>query len=329
MPKFKDGFQTTLGLRINTSKIQEALLESFIADNLLTSSLDVKKVGDVYPVFITALQDSEEKIPLFAHPYYLKTKDGREVLATDMRLYLKKNVFDGNLITLPKAVISQVEFNFARSRVVLNLKWLEDDADTLKLNLHFASAMFGRWMADVLSKAYALDGGDQIIVAIASSYYYQALFNDLERYDEEMLHKWRIHTHKTTNADDKTIQGVFENMPVIKGVSSLIEGIIKTTNNVRLKDLNIVSLLTLIKNSWYGTNSKDIIAIAVEHPPTWMAVVYAATSERSYRSSQIAKIVERVGKRGLADDYMKQYHKVVSEYDLSLSHQALIASGMG
>lgn len=328
MPKFKDGFQTTLGLRINTSKIHEALTESLIRDNLLASSLDVKNYGEVHPVFVTSLQNAEDHIPLFAHPYYFKTRDDKEILATDMRLYMRKKVFDGTLATLPAAIISQVEYGFTRSRTILNLEWLQGDVDALKLNLSFSTTMFGRWIADVLSKNFVLDGRDQIIIAIASTYYYQALFSDEETYDEETLHKWQIHTTKATNADAKLVKEVFSKMPVIKSIASLIEAIKVSTDNVRLKELNIVTLLTLLKNSWYGINSKEIIVVATEHPPTWMAVVYAALSEKTFRSSLIYKIAERVGKRGLADDYQKQFHKVLSEYSITNAHIAMASAGL-
>ncbi|HXQ35150.1 MAG TPA: hypothetical protein VN843_14135 [Anaerolineales bacterium] len=310
------------------SKIREALEESVITGNLLSSSLDLRTDGLIRPVFITALEDSDDKIPLFSHPYYFKTHDGTEILATDMRLYLKKKVFDGTLTSLPKAMTSEVEYQFTRSRAILNLEWLEGDVDVLKLNLSFATSLFGRWIADILSKAYSLDGRDQIIIAIASTYYYQALFTDDEQYDEDTIHKWSIHTAKVTNTDPKLIKSIFSKMPKILGVYSLIEAIKLSTDNIRLKDLNIVVLLTLIKNTWYGVNSKDIITVALEHPPTWMSVVHAAMQEKTFRSSMVYKIAERVNKRGSANEYLNQFHKILYEYSITKTHVALASAGL-
>lgn len=328
MPKFLDGYKTTLGSRINTTKIHEALIESIVKDNLIASSLDLRNLGSIRPIFVTALHDSENNIPLFSHPYYFKTHEGKEILATDMRLYLKKKVFDGTLAGLSKSIISQVEYSFMRHRAILNLEWLQGDVDALKLNLYFSTAMFGKWIADVIAKAYAIDARDQIVVAIASTYYYQALFTDNDSYDEDTLHKWQIHTCKALNTDSRFVKEVFSKMPKIVGIQSLIDCIQLSTDNVRLKDLSLVSLLTLLKNSWYGINSKEIIAIAIEHPPTWMAIIYAALSEKTFKSSLIYKIAERVGKRGIADNYIKQFHKTVADYNITPTHVALASHGL-
>lgn len=336
MPKFIDGYQTTLGSRVNTTKINDALNEALIKDNLITSSLDLKKVQNgedsVYPVFITALQDSEEKIPLFSHPYFFIVKHGshagKKILASDMRLYLKKKVFDGNLATLDKAIVNKVEFDFARSREILNLEWIEGDVESMKTNLWFSTLMFTRWIADILTKAYALDGRDQVMISIAASYYYQSLFTDELTHSEETLEKWVIHTEKVTHAERKTINEVFSKMPEIKGFESLIEAIKIATTNVRLKDINVLTLLTLLKNSWFGTNARDILPIATEHPPTWMAIIYASMAERTYRNSLIYRIAERVGKRGLADAFMRNYENILLEYEISDTYKTLVHAGI-
>lgn len=328
MPKFLDGYQTSLGSRVLSAKLTDTLNVSVIKDNLLASSLDVKRLGGIYPVFVTAVADSEEAIPLFAHPYLLTTRKGERILATDLRLYLKKKVFDGTLRSLPSAISSQVEFSFARARAILNLEWLEGDVESLKTDLSFSTMMFGRWIADVLSRTFALDARDQQLIAIASTYYYQALFTDERAYDEETLQKWSIHTIKTTLADEKTVKEAFRKMPEIKDVSSLVEGIQNVTENIRLRDLNVVTLLTLVRASWYGNNSKEILAVSLEHPPTWMAIVYAALNERSYRTTLIYKIAERVGKRGIGDDFHKRARALLAEHTIPASHIALASAGL-
>lgn len=333
MPKYLDGYQTTLGSRVPTNKLSDTLNVSMIRDNLLTSSLDVKKIGSVYPVFVTSAHDTEDSIPLFAHPYLFTTRAGQRTLVTDIRLFLKKKVFDGTLASLPTSIASQVDFSFTRTRAILNLEWIEGDVESMKTDLHFSTAVFGRWIADALTRAFALDPRDQLLIAIACSYYYQALFVDASdresiRGNEETLQKWSIHTMKVTHADATTTRFVFDRMPDIKSVESLIEGIQLVTDNIRLKSLNLVFLLTQLKNSWYGTNSKEILAVSLEHPPTWMAIVYGSMKERSYRSSQIYKIAERVSKRGVGDEYLKNCQTLLSEHTVSSAHSSLAYAGL-
>lgn len=329
MPKFLDGYKTTLGSRFLTDKITDTISESVIKDNLLSSSLDVKKIGDVYPIFITGLYDSEEKIPLFSHPYLFETKDYKKLLCTDVRLYIKKKIYDGSLSSLLKAFNNKTEYQFTRTRSILNLEWIEGDTDTLRTNLSFSTNMFGRWIADVLSKAFALDARDQLIITIVCSYYYQALFIDqTDHFDDETIQKWIIHTIKITQTNKEIVGNIFKDLSEVKGIESLVQGIKTCVDNVRLKDLSVLVLLTLVKNSWYGTNSKEIITVALEHPPTWMAVIYASMSERTYRSSLIYKLSERLGKRGLGDEYIKNVNNILVKYSLTNTAVALANAGL-
>lgn len=328
MPRFLDGYQTTLGSRMPTNKISDALNVALIKEDLIRSSLDVKKKDSVSPVFLTGLGESEETIPLFSHPYYVLTRHGVKLLVTDMRLCINKQVYDGSLPSLKMAISRPVEYAFSRTRSILNLEWIAGDVESMKTNLYFATMMFGRWVSDALFKAYALDARDQQIIAIVCAYYYQALFSDAIEHDEETLQKWGIHTIKVTHADSAVVQEIFKKMPVMKDLSSLCEGIRLSTENVRLRDLNQLSLLNLLKNTFYGDNAKEIIAIATEHPPTWMTIVYAALSQRTYRTSTVYKIAERVGKRGIDDEYIKAVNGIISENTLTNGHVALASAGL-
>jgi hypothetical protein len=328
MPKFADGYQTTLGKRTNTLKLSDALNVSLIQDNLLTSSLDVKKLGVIYPVFITPLQDSEEKIPLFTHPFYFQTRDGKQVIATDMRMVMNGKIYNGSLSTLANSVRSKVEFDFARSRAILNMYWLEQDVESLKTRLWFSTAMFARTISDVLNRGFALDPRDQQIVSIVACYYYQSLFSDQTNYDEDTIQKWQIHTSKCTSADKDMIMEIFAKMPPMTSIQSMVDGLRIATENVRLNNLNLVNLLNLMRNIWLGINAKDIITIAVEHPPTWMAVVYAALNERTFRKTNIYQIAERIGRGSKAEDYLTQYNAVLADYEISETGRLLGMEGI-
>jgi hypothetical protein len=88
--------------------------------------------------------------------------------------------------------------------------------------------------------------------------------------------------------------------------------------NVRLAKFNSAILLSVMANSWYGTNAKEIISISLEHPPTWIALVYTALSEKTFKSSAIFKAADRLGKRGVADQFMMAYTSLVKNHSLAV-----------
>jgi hypothetical protein len=84
------------------------------------------------------------------------------------------------------------------------------------------------------------------------------------------------------------------------------------TDSVRLKDFNAGVLFTLLGNTWFGANAKEMIAVATEHPPTWIAMLLSAFTERTFKNSQIAKILERNSFKKLSDDFVNSTLNLIS-----------------
>jgi hypothetical protein len=78
-------------------------------------------------------------------------------------------------------------------------------------------------------------------------------------------------------------------------------------------------LITLTGQSWFGLNAKEILAIALEHPPTWTTIVHHALQERTYRNSVIAKLAERYIKGSNRTDFINAMALFQDNY-LEVSH---------
>jgi hypothetical protein len=73
-----------------------------------------------------------------------------------------------------------------------------------------------------------------------------------------------------------------------------------------------------LKNTWYGNNAKELIATALEFPPAWITIVYAAMTEKTYRNSPIYKLIEIQAKRAQSVDEFRG-----NFYDLVMSTVAM------
>jgi hypothetical protein len=74
-----------------------------------------------------------------------------------------------------------------------------------------------------------------------------------------------------------------------------------------LNNLNTATLYPIMAGTWYGANSAEMVAVALEHPPTWVTMVYQATTARSYYHSALAKMLEQ-----------NQYKNEVRQFVISL-----------
>lgn len=314
MTIFNDSYQTTIGSAFVTSQIEHALNRSIISESNFLRALEVNENGEYKPLFVTGLLNSEAEIPLFTHPISIKSHRGEKFLCTDLRMYVNKAASSYDSGYLKPVVKNITEYNFAKSRGILNLIWLNEGSSVIKNNLSFSGVVFSAWLSEIISKTYALDFKDQTIIAIIASFYYQTLFTNHQEIDEDFKQKMSVHTIKATKAPADLVFQVFDKIQQLSNIEEFCKAVSTIPENVRLKDFNLAMLLTLIRNSWYGINAKEIISVSLEHPPTWNAIVYAALSERTFKTSSIYKIAERFGKRGVSDEFMNNYKMLVKDH---------------
>ena len=75
-------------------------------------------------------------------------------------------------------------------------------------------------------------------------------------------------------------------------IQSLVDIIKEKTDNVRLDTLTPGVLLTIISSTWFGNNHAEILAIALEHPPTFVALVYTAINDNLFKRVGFSQIVQ-------------------------------------
>lgn len=314
MPIFKDSYQTTVGSVFNTKPIQDSIKEAIIKDGLEYITLNVKYEGKLKPIFVTGMYHSESDIPLFTHPITIFNFQHNDFLCTDIRMFVNADKNQGSQSSIETSIRNMTEYNFAKSRAILNLVWLDGHVGIIKNGLQFAGTVFSAWLAESIAKTYALDFKDQTTLNVLTNMYYQSLFIEGTELDKETKERMVTHTIKATGVTAEYAFGVFDKVSGFKGIECYCNYVREVLENVRLKNFNLAVLLTIIKNSWYGANAKEIISVALEHPPTWCAVVYSALTERTYKTSMIFRVAERFSKRGTGDEFLKNYSDLVKQH---------------
>lgn len=315
----RTAYDTTVGIGLVTKHIEAAIKESFIRDVIFNRNLGLITSSNYRPVFITGTQNSESNIPFFAHPLVIEDFKGQNFICMDIRPAIRPTS-DAHSLEDDFAVRNQTDYNFALSRLVLNMAWLSGDNSQLKLNLSFAGTVFSAWLSETISKRFALDPRDQMILSIITHFYYQSLFFQGEHIEEEMLQRFAVHTIKATKAPSHLVLEVFDKIKPMASIDDYCVNVKEILDNIRLEGLNIGLLITMIGSTWFGNNSKENLAVALEHPPTWIAIVHAAVAERTFKNSMIAKIAERYGKGNLAKEFNDGMKILLDSYQERSNH---------
>jgi hypothetical protein len=184
----------------------------------------------------------------------------------------------------------------------------------LRNGLKFAADVFSSWLSETISKNYALDPGDQLTLRILIHFYYHNLFHVGEIIDEQTRQNWAIHTIKATHSDSKTVFSVFDQLEKMENIDSLCNAAKRVVKSVALGSLNVAVLLTLIRSAWFGNQAKENLSVALEHPPTWCAIVFSCVTEKTYKNSTIYKYVEKLGKKKADEEFMNTYTRIILEY---------------
>lgn len=310
-------YNTTLGSIIDTKVITSRIIESFIKDDLHKENCGIDNGLKIKPVYITDYYDSEKNIPLFTHSILVQHK-GTDYLCTDLRLYINTKEYKINK-NLKDSVKNRTEYNFIRGKSIIELAWLNDDLSYLKDNLKFAAQIFAVNISEAVSRTYVLDPSDKLKLNILGMVYYRSLFLEKDELSYDNKESAMIHTIKSLGINEKLFRSTIDGLNDLRDVNDFISGIKIALENDRLRNFNLVVLLTLIRNSWYGNNSKEYISASLEHIPTWLAIVYTALTEKTYKSSGVYNICEKVKRAGNAEMFMKSYESLVSRYTMNLA----------
>lgn len=322
MTVFNTAYDTTAGRGFSTNKVISAIKESVVKDHIqqMNTGIHSGLESDTHAILISNHYPSQAAIPYFTHPILvelgtLKTHFKSKLLCTDVRAFAvaAKEKIDSSSSDFD--VKNKMEFDLARIRTILNLIWVTERPMKLRELSFVPIAVYASWISENISRRFALDPKDQYSLAILSAIFYQTLFsNENPLSEEESKTKIATMVMRATKAAAKDVYQVLDQVEELKDLKDFCNAAKSILDNPRLQDFSEGLLITLLGTSWFGTNAKEMLAVALEHPPTWLAIVYASYVERSFKNSAIAKISERYGLNKGQNDFSKALISLVSEY---------------
>lgn len=321
---FRTSYETTIGSSLVVKPVEKAIKEACIRDMLYNQHLDLITSLDVRPLVVVGHHASESNIPLFAHPLLVPGTQGYTFLCADIRPFIRKDRLDSEWSVTPP-IRNMTEYSVAKTRLLLNLAWVTGSAQQLQSQFTLAGSVFAGWLSELITRQYALDPRDQVALFCLSYLYYQTLFQDSSTLTDDTLQAAVIHIIKSTPAPGTLVNSLVTEMQSLPlgDLNSYCEAVKSVLQNVRLEKFNAGVLVTLTGQSWFGLNAREILAVSLEHPPTWCTIVHAALQERTYRNSVLAKLAERYIKGSTRNDYLNAMSLFMDNYLVADERQAL------
>lgn len=303
MSVLKTAYDTTACHGFMMKRTEDAIRVALAHGQLQSVSSDAQQGVVLVRGGAAAVDD----IPAFAHPLLLKDLRSEQIIALDVRSFGKWDTNKHEFV-----IRNPIEYQLAVHRATLNFIWASERQAVLRNVSVLPLAVYASWISEALGRRFALDPREQFQLAILAGIFYNSQFINEGDLDERQKVQLATTLSQALRASASDVLEILDQASVIPSVAQFCALASTVTNSVRLNELNAGLLFAILGGTWYGTNAKEIVAVALEHPPTWIAILMASFNERTYKNSGITKVAERVGTRNGGENFMRSVLNLIS-----------------
>lgn len=283
-----------IGSKLNLSKIEDGL------QNVRTpEGKHVKNVFGVMP--------GNDDVPAFTHPYYKVEDRDYGYFYIDARPYLRQER-NGDI-----SISNAADYKFQLVRAMFNVHWQYHPEDLLNLG-EMGPLIFCRWLTDAIVKRMGLNPAEQARVMTVTLFYWYSLFRQEEEFDEKDKQRIVTKLSRISSIPSNIAMEVVDQITYMNGLPAYVSMLQAVVGSVRLEKLSPALIFAMLGGSWFGLNAKETIAVATEHPPTFLAIVLSSLESRSYRKSILGRMVYENDRRGNGATFTRNaYHLLESQ----------------
>lgn len=288
---FKDPYQTTWLSGVNLHKvIAEIQQHRRISGPQFHQIKNPLNESSPNGYGVVALGPGLADVPPFSHPLTIKDLvTGLQEVYVDVRSFTRLDR-DGNMV-----VSGELDYKFAVVRAFLQRVWNGEDWKSL-LNLGtFPMTMFHRWLGGRLTRSYALPPEVQMRLTIIGGWYYLCQFIETsqETLDEKDRLRMASQIARSSFVTAEDVINTVENWNITRDIGDLVNLLKAEAGTARFEHLTTAQLYTVMNGGWFGHNSGEVLAVALEHVPTFITICIFAAQERGYHNTEFGKIAEQ------------------------------------
>ncbi len=315
---FRNPYDTTVGmlLGIGYDKLSAAvaLFESTHPDQVGIADNPEGGKSDTWNWNAQIIKPGLGVLPSFAHPVTIdrswdKTavnKDWTKQVYVDVRNFTRLNQMKQMVVS------SQSDYQFAVVRGQLQFIWVntDDSFNDIQSLGAYPMAMFARAISALLVRRFGLSPDVQMRINIILAYFYLCMFKGVKADEETLLDEREVlllsrMITQGTFIEAVDIIPVITPIPIMRNIRDLVAALKQHSNTIRFDNLTEAILLELVATIWAGSNYREVAQVSLEHPPTWVAMLYTILNQRGFANCYLAKICKDFSKGNMDDVFVK------------------------
>lgn len=294
-------YQTLACKSYNLNNILKAIKHANVSDELYFAG-----IGEMTMSGVLGIRPSARDVPLFAHPIIWNNGYG-DFAVVDLRGFIREDRINEGTYKVTQAS----DHNFAVMRAALVLFTHQHGGADLLAMGDFPTLVFSRYFSENIVRRLGLNPEEQAFVSVLSAFYFLCLFKNRDEFTNEDRDKQIAKVARVTNIAAQWIYDRFEEIPFMENINDLIGAVKTFVPNNRVKDLSPALIFAMLGGGWFGTNGRETMAVALEHPATFLCMVYASLNDRSYRKAGLAKTVLDAEARHDGKTFLRNFESLI------------------
>lgn len=276
---FGSPYSTTIGTKFPLTRVELALQKADIQKQL-------RVVNPEMPWLVAVTDDPE--IPVFVHPVVIDDANRGRKIVIDLRSY-KRNFTVIEDMASGNSYLQIAPYGGAAisvNRAILQYHWQVDSADTLLGLSNLPVSVYSRWLSEQIIRGLAVEETFHLQLRVIMAYFFIGLFTD-KGLDRLTMQKLATKVSAATGVQPSL---VLDFLP--EAMPNDIPGLVSLFNSgdygMRLQHLNVGTFYTMVTKGFFGVMRPDeVLAVAIEFPPTFLAIVHAIVNDRSYNKTPL------------------------------------------
>lgn len=285
--------------------VTKALKLADLEGGLAPIQINGKTINSVWGIV-----PENKEIPPFAHPFPFKDRHDGQLVVIDSRAYARSRAGE------PLVPANFAEYNFNAVRAALTSYALKHGVADMAGLGDLPMTVFARFLAEKITRQLLFSPQEQMLITMVSAVFYSCHFREADPkengpFDERELQRLSLKVARATRIPAEVI---FEHAGALRHMETIddyVEVLREVLNNKRAEGLNVRLIYALVGGGWYGLNAKETTAVALEHLPTFLAMIYMSLLDRSYRNSGIGKTVLAADRSGAGKSFLLNLSRLI------------------
>lgn len=172
--------------------------------------------------------------------------------------------------------------------------------------------VYANWLGEAVAQLTQVEDHYLKDIIAMAGWFWTCQFYDVVAIDESLAYRYASKIARTNFGNVDSIATMIQDVGQLKDLADFVKAV-QDMPTARTNMLNVPLIITTLSNSWFGSSgAKEQAAAAIEHPPTFIAILANAVQGGMYRKARFVDIAKRLDSRGRFENFINTYKNLLN-----------------